>query len=268
MKIALLDGYNLMHRSRFGIRGENSTVFTFFRSLRPLIEALSPDKVYLVLEGVPVHRQVLDAEYKANRKIEEGTKKHEEMLEFRRQKRIIIDLLRHYPITLAKHPELECDDAIASLAAAHPDDDVTVVSTDTDFIQLLDRQNVRLYNPVRKEYVTPAQYDYLAWKALRGDKTDNVPSVAGVTDKAAEKLIADPVKLEKFLAEGSNRADYTRNLELIGFKYVSVDDINYAVGTPNWPELRTALSDLKFFSMTNDKAWKNYIATFEAIYSR
>ena len=268
MKVALLDGYNLMHRSRFGVRGDNSTVFTFFRSLRPLIEALAPDKIYLVLEGVPVHRQALDAEYKANRKIEEGTKKHEEMLEFRRQKRIIIDLLRHFPITLAKHPELECDDTIASLAHAHVDDEVTVVSTDTDFIQLLSRQNVRLYNPIRKEYVEPAQFDYIAWKALRGDKTDNVPSVSGLTDKAAEKLIADPARLQKFLAEGTNQVDYERNLELIGFKYVPVGDINYVVGSPNWPELRTALSGLKFFSMTNDKAWKNYTATFEAVYSR
>ena len=268
MKIALLDGYNLMHRARFGARGENSTVFTFFRSLRPLIEVLSPDKVYLVLEGVPVHRQALDAEYKANRKIEAGTKKHDEMLEFRRQKRIIIDLLQHFPITLARHADLECDDAIASLAAAHKDDDVTVVSTDTDFIQLLDRRNVRLYNPIRKEHVAPAQFDYLAWKALRGDKTDNVPSVAGMTDKAAEKLISDPVRLEKFLSEGSNREDYARNLSLIGFKYVHEGDISYVDGSPNWPVLRTALSDFKFFSMTNDKSWKNYIATFDAIYSR
>jgi 5'-3' exonuclease len=268
MKVALLDGYNLMHRSRFGVKGENSTVFTFFRSLRPLIEALSPDKVYLVLEGVPVHRQALDSEYKANRRIEEGTKQHEEMLEFRRQKRIIIDLLQHFPITLAKHPELECDDTIASLSRAHAADEVTIVSTDTDFYQLLGQENLRIYNPVRKEYVVPVEYDYLAWKALRGDKTDNVPSVAGLTDKAAEKLLANPQKLESFLNEGNNRADYARNLELIGFKYVGPDVINYVVGNPDWGKLRSHLTGLKFFSMTNDKAWKNYTATFEAIYSR
>lgn len=267
MKIVLLDGYNLMHRARFGAKGENSTVFTFFRSLRPLIEAMSPDKIYLVLEGVPVHRQTLDAEYKANRRIEEGTKKHEEMVEFRRQKRIIIDLLQHFPITLAKHPELECDDAIASLALAHLNDDVTIVSTDTDFIQLLSHTHVKLYNPVRKEYVSPAPYDYLVWKSLRGDKTDNVPPVSGMTDKAAEKLMANPEKMEQFLAESDNREAYERNLSLIGFKYVPINEINYVEGAPNWTALRASLSDLKFFSMTNDKSWKNYTATFEAVYS-
>lgn len=266
MKIAILDGYNLMHRARFGMKGENSIVFTFFRSLRPLVERVSPDKIYLVLEGVPVHRQALDAEYKANRRLEEGTPQWEEMAEFRKQKRIIVDLLRHLPVTVVRHPELECDDVIASLVEHHSDDECTVVSTDTDFIQLLSRSNVQLYNPVKKEYVQGVPFDYVSWKALRGDKTDNIPPVAGMTDKAAEKLLANPDALAGFLTEGDNQSDYERNLELVRLKVVSQDGMEILPPAVDFAALRKSLTSLRFFSMVNETAWKNYTKTFEPIY--
>lgn len=266
MRIALLDGYNLMHRSRFGARGENGIIYTFFRSLRPLLAEINPDKVYLVLEGIPLHRQLLDAEYKANRQLEPGTPKWDEMVEFRRQKKIIVEMLQSLPVTLAKHPQMECDDTIASLVEAHRDDECVVVSTDTDFIQLLSRPNARLYNPVRKEYVSGTTYDYVAWKSLRGDKTDNVPAVGGMTDKAAEKLLANPEKLEAFLSENTNREDYARNLDLIRLRIAPLAEIQLTLPDVNLSTLRTKLADLRFFSMINDTAWNKYAATFETIY--
>jgi 5'-3' exonuclease len=266
VKIAILDGYNLMHRARFGMKGDNSIVFTFFRSLRPLVEKLSPDKIYLVLEGMPVHRQALDTEYKANRRVEEGTPQWDEMVEFRRQKKIIVDLLRYLPITVVRHPNFECDDVIASLVDQHAEDECTVVSTDTDFIQLLSRDNAHLYNPVRKEYIEGVLYDYVAWKALRGDKADNVPAVAGMTDKAAEKILANPEKLEEFLSVGDNRASYERNLQLIRLKIVNQEELEISPPEVSLDSLRRNLTSLRFFSMVNETAWKNYSKTFAPIY--
>lgn len=266
MRIALLDGYNLMHRSRFGAKGENGIIYTFYRSLRPLIAEIKPDKIYLVLEGVPVHRQALDPEYKANRQIEPGTAKWDEMVEFRRQKKIILDLARYLPITIVRHPNLECDDAIASIATHHPDDECVIVSTDTDFMQLLSKPNVKLYNPVKKSYVPGTQYDYVRWKALRGDKTDNVPPVGGMTDKAAEKLLSNPEKLNDFLSVGTNRDDFARNLELISFKIAGLEELEEASPEVDFSKMRSRLSELRFFSMVNDTAWSSYTQTFQLIY--
>ena len=43
-KILLLDGYNLIYRARYSFnRGEFGTVFSFFRSLRPLVDKFKPD---------------------------------------------------------------------------------------------------------------------------------------------------------------------------------------------------------------------------------
>ena len=265
MRIALLDGYNLMHRARFGMKnGDMHIVFNFFRSLRPIIAEINPDKIYLVLEGVPTHRLEADAAYKANRVIEEGTPQAAEMAEFRRQKKIILEALKYFPVTLAKHPELECDDTIASLCVdVHKDDECTVVSTDTDFIQLLNATGrVKLFNPVKKEYVAPAPYDYVMWKALRGDKTDNVPRVDGMTDAKAEKTLADAKKFQSLIDDPHLKAQFDRNLKLIQFKTGLQDGINYVHPAPNLDEARQVFRDFKFFSMVNDTAWKNYTKTF------
>ena len=107
MNITILDCYNLMHRARFGMRhGDNHIVFNFFRGLRPIIEKLESNKVFLVLEGIPLHRQKADPEYKANRIIKEDSPKWDEMKEFHRQKKIIFDLVKHLPITITRHPNL------------------------------------------------------------------------------------------------------------------------------------------------------------------
>ena len=59
MKVVLFDGMNLIHRARSGfMKGEDAIVFSFFRSLKPLVEKFQPDKAYFVLEGRPKHRSL------------------------------------------------------------------------------------------------------------------------------------------------------------------------------------------------------------------
>jgi 5'-3' exonuclease len=266
MRVALLDGYNLMHRARFGMQqGDYHIVFNFFRSLRPIIAEIKPDLVYLVLEGMPVHRIAADSEYKANRVVEEGTKQAADMAEFRRQKKIILQALESFPITLAKHPELECDDTIGSLCLdVHANDDCFVVSTDTDFIQLLDEtQRIRLYNPVRKEYLAHTPYDYVTWKSLRGDKTDNIMRVGDITDKKAEKILANPALLESIKHDPVLGPQFTRNLELVKFKTGDHAGIQFSSPKPDFDAARSLFREFKFFAMINDTAWRNYTKTFK-----
>ena len=196
MKVLLIDAYNMIHRSRFGwMKGDHAITFNFFRSLKSEIDRHSPDKVYIVSEGRPVHRITSNPEYKANRQSikDEG---------FHRQKRDIFSLIAHLPVTFMRHADYECDDVIGHLAIeAHESDEVVICSSDSDFIQLLDKDNVTLWNPVKKSFVERWPVDYLIWKSLRGDKTDNVPGIKGVGDKTAMKLASDPQKLKEFLTE-------------------------------------------------------------------
>ena len=162
--ILLLDGYNLIYRARYSgmNKGNYSTIFNFFRGLRPLIEKFSPDNCYFVLEGKPVKRLELDPNYK-------GQRVYHNKDNFNEQRNTIIDLLnKYFPITIAKHEDYECDDIIGYLANNNSDNNVTIVSSDTDFIQCIN-ENISLYNPVKKKYIEKPNYDYVLWKSLKGD---------------------------------------------------------------------------------------------------
>jgi 5'-3' exonuclease len=98
--------------------------------------------------------------------------------------------------TVLQHPRLEADDLIAGWIQNHPDDQHVIVSTDTDYYQLL-ADNVSIYNGVNRELITvngvvndrgrtvidkktnaPKTAPDPAWalfeKCMRGDSSDNV----------------------------------------------------------------------------------------------
>jgi DNA polymerase-1 len=268
MKAVFLDAYNLMHRSRFGVRdGENFIVYNFFRSLRPLVEALEPEKIFLVLEGHPAARHDLDESYKANRVAEVGSDYWKELQFLREQKKIILELLGLLPVTVLRHPDLECDDVIMTLAKEHEaaGDEVVIVSTDTDYLQVAS-DSVKIYNPVAKSFRDAPDFDYALWKSLRGDKADNISPVPGATDGKSKKLCADPILLEKFLSEvPERRSIFEKNRKLIGYMTADHDGISRVVGSKNLGELRKRLTSMRFFSMTNDTSWRRWSKSFEGI---
>ena len=172
MKVLLLDGYNLIHRAHYApARGKYSTVYCFFRSLRAQVEKFSPDKIYFVLEGYPKKRMEILEDYKGTRKQLDPEDS------FHSQKRKIIMMMKDFfPITSIRHPDYECDDVLANLVMyTHKDDDCTVISSDTDFYQLFNTcDNVKIFNPVQKKYIPPVDFDYVRWKSLKGDPSDNI----------------------------------------------------------------------------------------------
>lgn len=265
--IVLLDGYNLLYRARYsGMNsGDYSIIFNFFRSLRVLIEKTSPDIAYFVLEGMPKLRLEKDSTYKANRKYEDGDK-------FSVQKKSIISLIKEYfPLIVARHSDYECDDIIGHLASKYKaDNNVTIVSSDTDFIQSIDT-NVKLYNPVKKVYLEKPEYDYVSWKSLVGDKSDNIIGFKGVGDKKAKKLLSDNVLLDSFLMKEGNQETYEKNKFMIAFHDLrsEEDNIQYSFASANedtWIQLREKFNLFKFKSISEkDRTWNKFVSTFNSL---
>jgi hypothetical protein len=98
--------------------------------------------------------------------------------------------------TVLQHQQLEADDLIAGFIQSHPTDDHVIISTDTDFVQLIS-PNVKQYNGVMETTIThegifdakgkrvvdkktqekkeiPNPEWLLFQKCMRGDPTDNV----------------------------------------------------------------------------------------------
>jgi len=114
--------------------------------------------------------------------------------------------------TVLQHPRLEADDLIAGWIQSHPDDKHVIISTDTDFVQLI-APNVKQYNGVTETTITHEGYfdkkgkpvidkktneakvapdpQWLLFeKCMRGDTSDNVFSAyPGVREKGTKNKI-------------------------------------------------------------------------------
>lgn len=278
MKILCIDGYNFMHRARSGFQlGDYAIIFNFMRNLRALVEMHKPARAYFVIEGNPKHRFEALPEYKANRVVEDdgtpqASAKIKEIRNFWRQKNEIIKLMStHFPLNVIHHPDHECDDVIYNLIQRSSSaGEWIVASNDSDFIQLLNQfGNVKVYNPMTKSFVVEPEHDYVTWKALRGDGSDNIKGIPGVGDVAAEKLVNDPEALKALFSDPEKARIFQRNYELIHFyKWSDEEAMQMTSSSPqrNWDVVGEAFDTWQFKSIRKDGAWQKFINTFDPLF--
>lgn len=278
MKHLLIDGMNFLHRARAGFQGGDYAVqFNFFRNLRSTIEFHDPDRVTFVLEGHPKYRHDELATYKANRQLDptdpDYERKDVELTKFHLAVASAISILKLLPVNVVVHPDYECDDVIAYLVKTYSnfDNECVIVSSDTDFIQTIQRYpSCHLYNPVKKAWVETPNYDYVTWKAWRGDSSDNIPGVSGIGDKRAAILASDSEAHANALSKSpKNSAIFHRNVRLIRFHEFTESELETLEVTHTrnanvkWDYVRELFDSYDFKSITNDKSWKKFVSTFQ-----
>lgn len=276
MTILVLDFMNAAHRARSGFKaGDHPVVFNFFRGLRSLVEQFKPTRLYVVLEGKAVAKRQLMSEYKANRVVDPNDPRTADLQKFFKQVDVVKSLLStHFPVSVVRHPKFEADDTIANVIRnSSTSADWVVVSSDTDFIQLLEMgRNVRLYNPVRKEFLSPPEeYPYVVWKALRGDPSDNIPGLDGCGDKTAARLASavDSQEFADFLAEGDNATVFQRNMDLIQFAEWTPEEaaeMTSSSPTKDWDSVKSMFESYEFKSLVNPDSWSKFVGTFDPLW--
>jgi len=261
LNILVIDSHNMLHRARHGYgQGDHIMTFGFFRSLKSEITKHNADKVFIVSEGYPIHRYRLNPEYK-------GTRISIKDDGFYRQKDDVFKICSYLPITYIRHPDYECDDVIGYICeTANKKDNVTIVSTDSDFIQLLELENVKLWNPIKKKFIEKWPVDYVAWKALVGDKADNVPGIKGIGSKRAFKLLGDKDFFGEFLSNNSNKELYDNCYEQI--KLANLDGFSLGLEIKNYKfdeeKLKESFTKRSFKSII-EKAWPKWQDTMEKL---
>jgi 5'-3' exonuclease len=253
-----------MYRARYSgmNKGEYSAIFNFFRGLRPLIEKFNPDKTYFVLEGMPVKRLKADPEYK-------GQRVYNNKDNFSEQRKEIVRILNNYfPIQIVKHDDYECDDIIGFFANKFKNENVTIISSDTDFIQCIN-ENVTLYNPVRKKNLEKPDYDYVLWKSLKGDASDNIVGFKGVGDKKAMNLCENKNLLESFLDTEEKKEKLEHNKFMIKLHDIKSDSGFTYYSTPlgcDWDNLKEEFTNMEFNSIVSkEKSWEKFKNTFKKL---
>lgn len=206
-EIYIVDVSSMFFRAFYAIRPLTSSkgvpvnaVYGFISMIIKLFKDKKPDHVVFCYDRKePSFRKGLYTEYKANR-----TEMPDDL---QVQMPYLKQVASLFGICDMELDTFEADDLIGTVAcvAQKQDYDVYIVSGDKDFCQLVNKQ-VFLYDTMKevifdeamvkeKHGVMPEQFiDYLA---ITGDTSDNIPGVAGIGPKGAQKLIEQFGTLEK-----------------------------------------------------------------------
>ena len=243
-KLYLLDGHALAYRTYYALtRGSaqgwatragepTAGVYGFASVLLRILEQERPDYLIVVFDTGKTFRDDLFPEYKATR-----AKMPEDLIPQIGRIRQLVDA---FNIPRVEVDGYEADDALASLAkkAVAQGLGVKIITGDRDLLQLVD-ERIIVNLPGKtlaeaKDYLPSNVVGYLGvtpgqvvdYKALVGDKSDNIPGVMGVGEKTAISLLnqysnldtiyarlADlPLAVQKKLEAGRESAYLSRKL--------------------------------------------------------
>jgi 5'-3' exonuclease len=219
-RVLLVDAMNLFIRSYAAVPSMDDDgnhiggMVGFLKSLGLAIRTFKPTRCVVVFDGKggSQRRRKIFPQYKANRKppvrlnrAYDMTTDEQEKENMKWQLVKLIEMLECLPLTILALDNVEADDVIAYLSQLVTTDGgkSIIYSTDKDFFQLAS-ENVKIYNPVKKKTfdvdviledygIHPVHFHF--FRALNGDKSDNIDGVKGVGETTLKKYlpeIADP----------------------------------------------------------------------------
>ena len=221
-KYLLVDTANTFFRARhIAMRGTDSweklglAIHITLNAVSKCWQKQKADHVVFCLEGRSWRKDIYEP-YKKNRKIAQQSITEEQAIEdelFWKVFAEFSDFLSHQTnCSVLQHPIAEADDLIARWIHKHPNDENCIVSSDSDFFQLL-TENVTQYNGITQELHTlngifddkgntvidkktkepklPPDPEWLLFeKCMRGDKSDNIFSAyPGVRTKGTKNRV-------------------------------------------------------------------------------
>ena len=109
-------------------------------------------------------------------------------------------------------------------------ENIIIITNDNDFLQLVDF-NVLVYNMQYKELKTRGYDDPkidLQFKAIYGDRSDNIPRISSSITKDKAVMLAKMSNEERmvFLAENNIIDKYNFNMSLVSFEKIPTEYIN------------------------------------------
>jgi 5'-3' exonuclease len=229
-RVLLVDSMNTFMRSFAVINSMNTQgthvggMIGFLRSLAYVVNLIQPTRVICVFdgEGNTINRKNLYSDYKGNRKLKRITNWSsfddlaDESASMSQQMLRLIDYLQQLPVSIITRDKLEADDIIGYLAPKF--DQAVIMSADQDFLQLCS-DNVQVYSPIKKKFYGPKEVfdeyglwpqNFVNYKVLMGDTSDNLPGVKGLGPKKLYKLFPEltgdkTVTLKEIIQKGYDK---------------------------------------------------------------
>lgn len=220
----LVDSFNMFHRAKHVAMRSGDidmkigmSFHIMMNSVKTVYQKFGADHAVFCLEGRSWRKEFYKP-YKAQRKIAQQAKsvreQEEDKILFEAYDNLVEFLDKKTNVTLLRHPNAEADDMIALFIKEHPNDHHIIVSSDTDYYQLIS-DNVTIYDGVQNKIVTkegffkddknmtpikdkktkevlgaPNPQWLLFEKCIRGDTSDNIFSAyPGVRTKGTKNKV-------------------------------------------------------------------------------
>ncbi len=202
----LIDGHALAYRMYFALtaggssqRWQTSTgeptagIYGFARELLRIFEQEKPDYLAVAFDTGKTFRDEIYPEYKATR-----AKMPDDL---RPQIERIRQMVDTFNIPRLEMEGFEADDVLGSAAvwAAKQGLGVKIITGDRDLLQLVNERTIVYLAGDDKNFITPEDVlgklhvrpeQVVDYKAIVGDKSDNIPGVPGVGEKTTEALLS------------------------------------------------------------------------------
>jgi DNA polymerase-1 len=191
----LIDGNNTLHRTYWianntgrtliNSKGENTgNAFTFAKTIKSYVDQFNANKVYIawdkkLLSEVSFRSTLTEGSYKGTRDQDRNKAVYESA-------DAIVSMVDSLGVKNIFPGKLEADDVISWLSKTITGKKI-IISVDKDFIQLV-AKDISYYNPIKKLLVDELNFketynvdpkEYLYFKAILGDVSDNIPGIEG-----------------------------------------------------------------------------------------
>ena len=251
-RVLIIDGLNQFIRVFGAVPALNDDgehcggVTGFLLSTAATIRRLKPTRVVIVFDGKGGSNRRKSV-YKGYKEGRTGLTKlnrlagyedlEDQQVSMRNQFKRLIEYLQILPITMTYIDYVEADDIIAYLANHYFKKEVTILSSDKDFLQLVN-ERIQVFTPTKKKMYTEKEVveDYgvtpqnlIFYRVLMGDKSDNIKGVNGVGIKTIESkmkfLTENELSLDTFIEKCSSECDdklsekLKNNLDTINMNY-------------------------------------------------
>ena len=170
----------------------------FLKSVGYAINLLNPTRVIVVFDGnggsqkrrkiYPEYKKGRKTRIKFNRTYDEMSSSDIEQKNLKMELLRLVNYLEVLPITVMAIDNIEADDTIAYLAEqTFKDSNVTIMSSDKDFLQLAS-DKIKIWSPTKKkifgckeivdEYGITCN-NFIFYRSMEGDDSDNIPGING-----------------------------------------------------------------------------------------
>lgn len=239
-KTLVIDGLNTFIRSWSTAPNLNDNgdhiggIVGTLKSIGYAIRTINPTRVVIVFDGKngsQSRKEIYDG-YKSergknkikmrlNRAATVEMNPEEESISMKRQMSALGEILSTLPVSIMIYDGIEADDVMAYIATTlkQEGEKVVLMSSDKDFLQLVNK-DVSVYSPSKKKIYTPEvvveefgihPHNFINFRMIDGDKSDNVAGVSGLGIKTIIKSF--PFLTEEKLYDTTDMVEYINGLD-------------------------------------------------------